>query len=142
MANVTGYKTPWLKASGFVSVKNSLGEWVSLPDPKALKHDTYDLDSGDGSGRNQSGEMLRDRVAVKEKLEMTFPAMYRVDYQKMLLLTKEQFFTVRYYSDYYQGWHEAIMYVGDRSNQSYFMQKIDDMDNSLTQEISFNFIEK
>lgn len=139
MAN--GYYTPHLKVNDWVQILSG-ADWVSLPDPMSLKITKYDLDSEDGSGRNQNGEMLRDRVATKEKLEMTFPPMQRRDYQRILLLTKEQFFKCRYYSDYYQGYREVYMYVGDQSEPLYYALGETDISKVLTQSVSMNFIEK
>lgn len=139
--SATGYYTPHLQCHDWVQVLSG-SDWVSLPDPKTLKVTKYDLDSGDGTGRNQNGEMLRDRVAVKEKLEMTFPHMQRRDYQKILNLTKAQFFQCRYYSDYYQGYRTAWMYVGDQAEPLYYANGETDITKMLTQEIAMNFIEK
>lgn len=44
---------------------------IDIADPQTLTWDIYDLDSEDGAGRNQQGEIFRDRVAVKRKLNCT-----------------------------------------------------------------------
>ncbi len=135
------YKSPWIKCTDMIQISSN-GQWVSLPDPQSMKVNNYDIDSGDSSGRNQNGELLRDRVAVKEKLELTFPPMYRVDYQTILNLVKAQFFTVRYWSDYYGGIREATMYVGDRTIELYYMQDKNNKSLGLLKTISMNFIER
>ena len=115
------YTTPWLegKANGLVQVQSN-GAWVSLIDPSSMEVETYDLDSGSSTGRNLDGEMLRDRVAVKEKLVMEFPPMWGGDYVQMLALVKEPFFQCKYYSPYTNTVREATMYVGDRAGKPYY----------------------
>lgn len=137
------YDTPWLKgkATGIVEVYDGK-TWVSLINPSSMTLNTYDLDSGEGTGRNQNGEMFRDRVAVKEKIEMTFPAMYRSDYAKMLSLVKDTFFKVRYFSDLQGKTCEATMYVGDRKGSIYYKYDTNNQPQAIIKDISFNFIEK
>ncbi len=137
----TQYRTPWLEVTNILQIYYN-NEWVSLPDPQSMKINNYDLDSGDGTGRNQNGELLRDRVAVKEKLEITFPPMWRADYQSILAMVKDTFFTVKYYSDYYGCVREATMYVGDRQVQLYYMQDQQNPSMGWTNAISMNFIER
>ena len=48
---------------------------MDIADPQTLTWDIYDLDSEDGSGRNQLGEMFRDRVAQKRKLNCKWGPM-------------------------------------------------------------------
>ncbi len=111
------YLSPWLKdkINGYISIQTSDGYFISLPDPVELKITEYDVDSSTGTGRNQYGDLIRDRVAIKEKLNCTFPRMMRYDYQIMLALTKDVSFNVRYYSDLYRGFVTKKMYVGDRN---------------------------
>lgn len=138
-------QTPWLKGrdTGIVQVLNTeTNEWVSLIDPSSMKMSTYDLDSGEGTGRNQNGEMFRDRVAIKEKLEMAFPPMFRSDYSTLLNLVRNDFFQVKYYSDLQGTVRTVTMYVGDRSMSIYFGYKTSDQANAIVKDISFNFIEK
>lgn len=110
------YRTPWLKTKvhGIISIQTSDGFWLSLPDPSALKPSIYDVDSDEGTGRNQLGDMLRDRVNVKQKLTCTFPTMWRCDYQIMVALAKDTSFNVRFYSDYERGFVTKKMYTGNR----------------------------
>lgn len=48
--------------------------------PSSLEFQVYDLDGEEGSGRNQNGEMFRDRKAVKRKIVCTFNGLteYRI----------------------------------------------------------------
>ena len=52
---------------------------IDIADPQKLTWDIYDLDSEDGAGRNQEGLMFRDRVAVKRKINCTWPPMEPMD---------------------------------------------------------------
>lgn len=136
------YKTPWLhgKVNSIISIWNG-AQYISLPDPSSMSIDTYDLDSDNGSGRNQAGTMFRDRVAIKEKLNCEFPPMYAYDYSLMLELCQNTSFTVRYYSYKYKGWRETEMYVGDRSAEAYNMYRTDTPETNIVDGFSMNFIE-
>ena len=136
------YSSPWFQgqATGIVSVSLDGQAWTSLPDPSSLSYSVYDLDAGGKTGRGLDGGMNRDRVAVKEKISMTFNAMFRVDFEKAILLIKNAFFYVNFYSPYYGEWRIAEMYVGDRSFDYYGMVKKDN--NDLVKSVKFNFIER
>ena len=136
------YSSPWFQghATGIVSVSIDGQAWTSLPDPSSLAYSVYDLDAGGKTGRGLDGGMNRDRVAVKEKISMTFNAMFRADFEKAILLIKNAFFYVNFYSPYYGEWRIAEMYVGDRSFDYYGMVKKDN--NDLVKSVKFNFIER
>ena len=53
-------------------------------DPQTMTWDLYDLDSEDGAGRNQSGEMFRDRVAVKRKVNCTWGPLEPYEMSELL----------------------------------------------------------
>lgn len=136
------YISPWFQGhvTGIVSVSTDGQAWTSLPDPSSLTYSVYDLDAGGKTGRGLDGGMNRDRVAVKEKISMTFNAMFRADFEKAILLIKNAFFYVNFYSPYYGEWRIAEMYVGDRSFDYYGMVKKDN--NDLVKSVKFNFIER
>jgi hypothetical protein len=66
----------------------------NIADPKTLTWDIYDLDSEDGAGRNQEGQMFRDRVAVKRKLNCTWPPMEPLAMATLLQAMDSVFFTL------------------------------------------------
>lgn len=136
------YSSPWFQghATGIVSVSTDGHAWTSLPDPSSIAYSVYDLDAGGKTGRGLDGGMNRDRVAVKEKISMTFNAMFRADFEKAMSLIKNAFFYVKFYSPYYGTERIAEMYVGDRSFDYYGMMKKDN--NDLVKGIKFNFIER
>jgi len=117
-------------------------DWQSLIDPSSMKVSRYDLDAGETTGRNLEGYMLRDRQAVKEKIEMEFPPMYASDFHTMMELTKEQSFYVWYYSPYYGQWRAADMYVGDREGNLYYGYDSGHAPEQMWTDIKFNFIER
>ena len=136
------YSSPLLQghATGIVSISTDGQAWTSLPDPSSIAYSVYDLDAGGKTGRGLDGGMNRDRVAVKEKINMTFNAMFRADFEKAISLIKNAFFYVNFYSPYYGEWRIAEMYVGDRSFDYYGMMKKDN--NDLVKSVKFNFIER
>lgn len=137
------YSSPWLdgNATGIIQVQSSTG-WVSLIDPKSMKYNVYDLDSGDSTGRNLEGSMLRDRVAVKEKLELEFPPMQAQDFTTMVSLVSAPFFQCKYYSIYTGTEREVTMYVGDRSAERYYTLDAENNRVQIWKDIKFNFIEQ
>ena len=136
------YITPWLeeKASGIVQVKSG-DQWISLIDPSKLQFSVYDLDAGNTTGRNLEGTLLRDRVAIKEKLTMEFPPMQAADFTLMLGLVANQTFMCKYFSLKTGAWREVEMYVGDRDAEAYYNYDADNSYECMWQNINFNFIE-
>ena len=136
------YSSPWFQghATGIVSVSTDGQAWTSLPDPSSLTYSVYDLDAGGKTGRGLDGGMNRERVAVKEKINMTFNAMFREDFEKTISLIKTPFFYVKFYSPYYAQERSVEMYVGDRSIDDY--GKMENNKNDLVKSIKFNFIER
>lgn len=137
------YLTPWLNghATGIVQVKNSNNEWVSLIDPTAMAQEIYDIDAGGSTGRNLSGDLVRDRVAAgKEKLVMEFPPMQARDFTTMMNLVANAEFQCKYYSIKTGAEREVRMYVGDRSAERYYTLNKSNPEVMWTN-IKFNFIE-
>ena len=113
---------------------------VFIQDPSSLEYQRYDMDSEQGSGRNQQGLMLRDRVAVKVKLVCKFPPMYEDEASALLKAVKDTFMQVEY-PDPYEGTRRTMTaYVGDRSVPLYTYDW--NKGKYLCEGISFNFIER
>lgn len=113
---------------------------IDIADPQTLKWDIYDLDSEDGAGRNQLGEMFRDRVAVKRKLNCTWVAMEPAEMSALLKAMDEVFFTLSY-PDAHDGiYREGTFYVGDRSTPMYMWNN--EKGKYLWEGLSASFIEK
>lgn len=64
-----------------LKVTKNAGTVVVLPAPAEIKWSISDLD-GDGSGRNQNGDLFRDRVAVKRKIECSWLPMSAAKWQR------------------------------------------------------------
>lgn len=97
-----------------LTVTKAGGSVVTLPDPQEMSVGVYDVDA-DGSGRNQSGAMFRDRVAVKQKVECKFPPLSWAEVSTILNAIEDQFFTLTY-PDPKQGSNRSMTcYAGDRT---------------------------
>ena len=78
-----------------LKVTKKSGAVVSLPAPDELKWNISDLDA-DGTGRNQNGDMFRDRVAVKRKLECSWRPLVSAEMAKLLQAVDDVFFSLTY----------------------------------------------
>ena len=108
----------------------------NVKQPAEIVCNRYDLDSED-SFRSLSGEMQRDRVAVKVKLECRWNGLTATEIKLILDAMQDVFFPITYY-DPLEGYTTKTFYVGDRSAPIYSMAggKI------LFKSFSANFIEK
>lgn len=111
---------------------------VFIQDPSSLEFQLYDLDSEEGSGRNQKGEMLRDRVAIKRKLVCKFPPMYEDQIAELLQAVSDVFMEVEF-PDPSKGTRTTMTcYVGDRTMPAYTVRN----GKVLYENVNFNFIER
>lgn len=78
-----------------LKVTKNAGTVVVLPAPAEIKWSISDLD-GDGSGRNQNGDLFRDRVAVKRKIECSWLPMSAQKWQQLLSAVSDPFFKLTY----------------------------------------------
>jgi hypothetical protein len=110
---------------------------TDLPVPIALQPGIQDLDS-DGSGRNQSGTMFRDRLAVKRKVHCEWGPLTRNEMAALLSAMADASFSVTY-PDPQEGALKTITaYVGDRSTP--MLVPLGD-DNWMWGGLSVDFIE-
>lgn len=83
--------------------------------PTTFNVTVADLDNSSTTGRVASGEIYRDRIAVKRKIEMTFGMLTWEQISAILQLVKNEFFEV-YYPDTESGQYETrTFYCGDRT---------------------------
>lgn len=101
---------------------------------KPYKISLQDLDS-DSSVRNVKGEMMRDRIAVKRKIELDFGPLRSDEIKKILGSVSGVFFNVTY-DDPLDGRLSRQMYCGDRSAALYNSKK------GLWTGLKFNLIER
>lgn len=108
---------------------------VTIVAPKSFKVSISDVDGE--TGRNARGDMVRDRVAVKRKLECEWGLLSQAEMSALLTAVKSEFFTVSY-PDPEVGIVSRTFYVGDRSAPAYSWA------NNLKpwSGLSMNFIER
>jgi len=110
---------------------------VAIATPKTYEATVSDLDGE--SNRNANGELIRDRIAVKRKLNLEWGPLTQSEIQTLLNAVSSVFFTVTF-PDPQLGMITKTMYVGDRTAPAYFY-------DTKTQEVKWqglkmNFIEK
>ncbi|HHV27429.1 MAG TPA: hypothetical protein GXX63_09565 [Tissierellia bacterium] len=109
---------------------------VAVATPKVFKVDINDLDGE--SGRNAKGGLVRDRIAVKRKLNCEWPPLKNSQISTLLKAVSSVYFTVEY-PDPVEGVRlTKTFYVGDRSAPVYSHIDGKPFWNGLT----MNFIEK
>lgn len=109
---------------------------TKIPTPSEFTVDIADIDGE--SNRNAKGELIRDRIAVKRKLNMNWKALSPADMKTLLNAVSGVFFTVEYPDPMTGGLNSITAYVGDRSAPMY--RNIDG--NILWEGLSMNFIQK
>lgn len=107
--------------------------------PSEYEVQINDVDGEDGSGRNQSGDMLRDRKGVKKKVILNFTAIPQSKAEPLLKAVKPEFIPVTYL-DPELGKRSMTAYVGDRSCKMFRYDKF--KNEWVWDSISFNLIEK
>ena len=98
----------------------------AIQNPVALQWEESDLDSSEGTGRNQLGDMFRDRITIKMSslLEAISPMFFELEYPDPKLGRR----------------HTMTVYVSDRSVPVYMFDKT--MNQWIWQGMSIDFIEK
>ena len=92
---------------------------IKLPTPSAMSVTIADFDAGsDTVGRNAQGELFRDRVAVKRKIDLTWRILTAEEMSLILNAMQDVFFNVTYYDPQY-GEKTITAYVGDRTPSLY-----------------------
>lgn len=108
---------------------------VVVPTPKAMSISINDIDAE--TGRNANGTIVRDRVAVKRKIECEWGMLTQDEMQTLLNAVTPVFFSVKYI-DPQTGITTKTMYVGDRTAPVYnFNSKFKPWSS-----LKMNFIEK
>lgn len=89
---------------------------VDIAAPKVFEVTISDLDGE--SNRNLNGDMVRDRIAVKRKINLEWPPLSQSKISTLLTAVSSVFFTVTF-PDPQQGMITKTMYVGDRTSPAY-----------------------
>lgn len=89
---------------------------VAIATPKIYEVTVQDLDGE--SNRNANGDMIRDRIAVKRKINLEWPPLSQSEISTLLNAVSSVFFTVTF-PDPQLGMITKTMYVGDRTAPAY-----------------------
>lgn len=109
---------------------------TDIKTPSELQIDISDIDAN--TYRNAKGEMTRDRVATKRKLNCKWNALTVAEMSTLLTAVQDVFFTVTYLDAMIGTEQTKTFYVGDRSAPVYRLVN----GKELWEGLSMNFIEK
>ena len=84
--------------------------------PKSFQVGVQDVDGE--TGRNANGDMVRDRITTKRKLEIEWGMLTQSECSVILNAVSAVFFTVSY-PDPISGQSTRTFYVGDRTAPAY-----------------------
>lgn len=109
---------------------------VAIPDPSKFSVDIMDID--DETTRNAKGDLIRNRIAVKRKLNCQWGPCGNAEMSMILKAVRNPFFIVEY-PDPMEGTRlTKTFYVGDRQMPVYSV-----IDGVVQWEgLSMNFIER
>ena len=87
---------------------------TNLPAPTVLQPGIQDLDSEEGTGRNQQGTMFRDRVAVKRTVHCEWGVLNKSEMAAVLTAMSAPSFSLTYPDPEKGALHTITAYVGNR----------------------------
>lgn len=87
---------------------------INLPAPTVLQPGIQDLDSEEGTGRNQSGDMFRDRIAVKRTVHCEWGVLAKGEMATLLQAMAAPSFQLTYPDPQLGKLNTITAYVGDR----------------------------
>src|SRR5690554_1012022 len=90
---------------------------VPVATPKSCTVGIYDLD--DQTSRNANGDLIRDRIAIKRKLDNEWGPLRAGDMAILLQAVSSVFFPVEYFDPQVGDYVTKTFYVGDRSSPVY-----------------------
>lgn len=85
---------------------------VVLPSPSEYQVGIMDITRAE---RNAAGDMVKDIIATKRKIELRWNYLSREDTSKVLRLVSSNFFTVEYIDPQEGDWRTGVFYCGDRT---------------------------
>lgn len=85
---------------------------VVLPTPSEYQVGIMDITRAE---RNAAGDMVKDIIATKRKIELRWNYLSREDTSKVLRLVSSNFFTVEYIDPQEGDWRTGVFYCGDRT---------------------------
>ena len=108
---------------------------VAIATPKVYEVTVQDLDGE--TNRNADGGLIRDRIAVKRKINLEWSPLSQSEISTLLTAVSDVFFTVTF-PDPQAGVITKTMYVGDRTSPAYQFKNGEVKWSGL----KMNFIEK
>jgi hypothetical protein len=105
--------------------------------PKTYQATISDIDGE--TNRNANGDLLRDRIATKRKLELEWGPLSQQEISTLLQSVSDVFFEVAFL-DPMDGQKTCTMYVGDRSSPAYTYDSVSG--EMRWKGLKMNFIEK
>jgi len=109
---------------------------VAIAAPSVFQVDIADIDGE--TRRNARGDLIRDRVAVKRKLNCEWPPLTMGEISTLLQAVKDVFFQVTYPDPMTGRTETKTFYVGDRSMPLLLVKG----GQYLWKGLKMNFIEK
>ncbi|EHG13774.1 hypothetical protein HMPREF9682_00764 [Streptococcus intermedius F0395] len=97
-------------------MSNLLLNGVAVVAPKSFQVGIQDVDGE--TGRNANGDMVRDRITTKRKLECEWGQLTQAEISQILNAVSGVFFSVSY-PDPINGQTTGTFYVGDRTSPAY-----------------------
>lgn len=91
---------------------------TELPMPSSFEVTIQDFDSSE-SNRNSQGQLFRDRICVKYKLNVTWRALDAEQMSMILNAISDVFFNVTFFDPKLNGYRTTTMYTGDRTPTLY-----------------------
>lgn len=108
---------------------------VTVVPPKSFQVSVNDVDGE--TGRNANGDMVRDRIATKRKLECEWGMLTQAEMVRIQTAVQPVFFPVSY-PDPMLGQTTKTFYVGDRTAPAYsFTERLKPWSG-----LKFNLIER
>ena len=109
------YGHPFLYKRGVTMTFRIDGISVSFPSEISITYSDLDGESY----RNAKGELIRDRIATKTKIEAKWNFLRNTEIATLLQSVKNEFFSVQYFDPYEGKVVTKTMYVGDRTAPCY-----------------------
>lgn len=111
---------------------------VVMKTPSKMEVNLNDIDGQ--TTRNANGVLMRDRIATKRKIELSFPPLTQSEISALLTAVSNEFFQVTY-QDPLLGMTTKTFYVGDR-NAPMFRFGQGGASEILWENLKMNFIEQ
>jgi len=111
---------------------------VAIATPKTFKVNIYDIDGE--TYRNTRGNLIRDRITTKRKLECEWPPLTMTQISTLLKAVQDVYFTVEYPDPFEGATITKIFYVGDRTAP--LLKKNPQTGEWQWEGLSMNFIER